>query len=74
MKVLNDFKCPQGHTEERFIESSTDTIRCSVCGLNAVKVIAPIRSVMEPHSGDFHDATRKWAKHHEQMALKGEPS
>jgi hypothetical protein len=33
---------------------------------DAKRVISPIRSVLEPHSGDFAGATMKWARDRER--------
>lgn len=68
MKIIDDFECPEcGAIEEHFVPRGTLTVRCSECGCpKATKVLAPIRSVMDPVSGHFHDATRKWIKHHEK--------
>lgn len=71
MRILIDFKCDNGHIHERFIDASTQEVRCETCGEVAYRVISPVRSLMDPFSGHFHDATRKWEKYHEDMAKKG---
>jgi len=38
MKVLNDYHCSCGKTQERFIDNSMDEIDCE-CGLKATKVV-----------------------------------
>jgi hypothetical protein len=69
MRVLNDFYCPScDDVVELFLPRTTKEVRCKACGTTRTKRIAPVRSVLDPISGHFPDATEKWAKHHEQAA------
>jgi hypothetical protein len=65
MLKIRDFKCPDGHIKEYFVSDDIELTRCE-CGKDAKKVISPIRSVLEPHSGDFAGATMKWARDRER--------
>ena len=66
MRRLFDFKCPEGHITEELVEQET-TIRCK-CGLDAQRILSPIRCRLEGVSGDFPGAAIKWAKQHEKGA------
>lgn len=70
MKVLNDFKCPSGHLEERYVEASTATVNCRQCGLPAERVFLTANFSLDPISGHFPSATRKWALDRENKAKK----
>lgn len=61
LKRLFDFKCPDGHVFEDLVAQGTTTTRCD-CGLEAKRIISPVRSQLDPISGDFPDATKRWAK------------
>ena len=62
--VLYDFRCKKGHVFEELVTKSTHTTRCS-CGLEAERIISPIRSQLEGISGDFPDAADRWVKNRE---------
>ena len=64
MRRLFDFKCSNGHITEELVESET-AIQCS-CGLEAKRILSPIRCSLEGLTGHFPDAHAKWAKRHEQ--------
>ncbi len=61
---LFDFRCPCGHLFEDLVKSDVTTSRCG-CGLDAKRVISPVRSNLEGISGDFPDAHAKWARKRE---------
>ena len=62
MFKLYDFKCLDGHVFEALVPETQHIIRCEKCGYSAKRIISPIRSSLDPISGDFPDATRRWAK------------
>ena len=62
MKILNDFKCADGHVTESLREDSVTAIGCAHCGMNAIKVLAAPRSNLEGFSGAFPDAYDRWAR------------
>ena len=70
MRMLFDFRCSEGHTAEHFTTKDTSEVSCLICGKPANRIISPVRSVLDPISGDFLGATRKWAKHREQQIKK----
>jgi hypothetical protein len=61
---LFDFRCPDGHKFEDLVKSDVTASRCS-CGLDAKRIISPVRSNLEGISGDFPDAADKWVKRRE---------
>ena len=58
---LFDFRCPNGHKFEDLVKSDVRVSRCD-CGLDANRIVSPVRSKLEGISGDFPDAHDKWAK------------
>jgi predicted nucleic acid-binding Zn ribbon protein len=73
MLTLYDFKCETcGNVDEVLIQSiyRTASLPCKSCGLPSVRLISPIRSILEGHSGHFPDAAEKWAKRHEKEGRK----
>lgn len=62
MKILNDFKCADGHVTEALREDSVTTIVCTHCGKDAIKALAAPRSNLEGFSGAFPDAYDRWAR------------
>ena len=65
MRILNDFRCSNGHTAELFRESSEKETDCPECGEIAVRLIPAVKTHLDPLSGDFPGATMKWAKSRE---------
>lgn len=71
MRVFLDFKCPQGHTEEHFVDNLTRHVICDRCGEEATKIQSTIRFKLDTVSGHFPSATDKWAKNR-RLKLKEE--
>jgi hypothetical protein len=69
MLLLFDFKCPNGHVEERLVDRELRTVKCQSCGEPASRMISPVRCALDPHAG-FPDATDKWTKRHEVEGRK----
>ena len=69
-RIIIDFRCDNEHTTEKFVESGTTEIQCPECSLMARKIISPIRSLLDPLSGDFAGATMKWARNREKQIQK----
>jgi hypothetical protein len=67
MRRLYDFKCPDGHVHEHFIDLETDVVpRCKDCDQLTKRVISPVRFDLEGLSGDFPTASDKWVKKREE--------
>jgi hypothetical protein len=64
--MLFDFKCNSQHVTEKLVRSDTTDIECPVCGDEALRQISPVRSKLDPISGDFPGETMKWAKQRQQ--------
>ena len=62
MRALFDFKCVEGHVNESFVDTALTTISCPDCAEPAKRIISPVRSSLDPISGDFMGATAKWEK------------
>lgn len=62
MKIMSDFKCPDGHITEALREDSVQSIVCTQCGKDAVKALAAPRSKLEGFSGAFPDAYDRWSR------------
>ena len=67
MRRLYDFRCEDNHTMESFISDSVTEQPCKTCSKLAQRIISPVRAMLDPISGDFPDATRKWAKNRQQQ-------
>jgi len=60
MKILNDFQCAKGHTEEYFVDREQLTVTCRHCGNEATRLIATPRISLDGTSGDFPTAADAW--------------
>jgi len=67
---IYDFKCPDGHITEEYIDSEIKTSVCKTCGANTKRLISPVTCHLDVTSGHFPGATMKWAKEHEKGAKK----
>jgi len=70
MAIIIDFRCKNEHTTEKFIDSKTTEIQCPECSLMASRIVSPVRSLLDPLSGDFAGATMKWARDRERKIQK----
>ncbi len=61
MRAMFDFRCDNGHTNEKFVNSETKEIDCPDCQLKARKIVTPVRV----NGGDSWKETRKWSKQRE---------
>lgn len=60
MKILNDYQCAKGHTEEYFVDSKQLSVTCRHCGNEASRLIATPRISLDGTSGDFPTASDAW--------------
>lgn len=72
MLMLYDFKCEQcSKVREVLVDNKLlDTVACPDCKVSMVRVISPIRSILEGHSGHFPDAADRWTRRHEKEGRK----
>ncbi|NRA49249.1 MAG: zinc ribbon domain-containing protein [Phaeodactylibacter sp.] len=61
-RKLYDFHCPDGHVSELLVYEDVRVHKCLTCGKPAQRVISPVRSYLDPISGDFPGAAGKWAR------------
>lgn len=67
MKVLNDFKCPEGHEHEYFVDNLAKTVECKDCGSEASKVRAvPNFSLPGNDKAGFPTAHAAWERKRNQ--------
>lgn len=63
MKVFDDHRCEDcGYVAELYLEQGTTSSVCTECGGPARRVIRPIRTNLDPISGDFPGATMAWER------------
>ena len=66
MALLFDFECSGGHIEEHFVSSDVREVECPHCHKPATRIQSPVRSALDPISGDFKGATDKWMRNRAQ--------
>ena len=66
MRLLFDFECEGGHIEEHFVSADTREAECPHCHKPSQRIQSPVRSALDPISGDFNGATDKWMKNRTQ--------
>ena len=59
---LFDFKCEEGHLQERLVSYEITELACDVCGKPAKKQLSAPTVQLEPYSGLHPSATSKWEK------------
>ena len=75
MNIIRDFRCAYGHVSEKYISNKVIITDCAKCGAEAIKMISPVRSILD-HT--FPGQADKWAREHERhgdiaKAKRGEP-
>lgn len=61
-----DFRCDNNHTDEYWVDHTVTTTQCNHCDSRAERLISTPSLGLDPLSGDFYGATRKWHKNREQ--------
>lgn len=62
MRRLYDFKCDETDAYfERLTSADVTDVKCN-CGADAGRVVSAVRVSLDPISGDFPKATRRWAE------------
>lgn len=67
IRVFN-FQCSEGHKEEYFVSSDTESVECKVCGALAYRVVSTPNFKLDGITGAFPTASDKWARIHEQAS------
>jgi hypothetical protein len=66
MKRIFEFVCVKGHVTEKYIDESERVVQCPHCGNDASRIISPVRTALDPISGDFPGATMAWERKREE--------
>jgi predicted nucleic acid-binding Zn ribbon protein len=69
-RIMLDFRCPNGHVGEDFVDSAAQTVVCPRCGATATRLIAAPRIALDGISGDFPSASDAWEKRRESHMRK----
>lgn len=64
-----DFRCPQGHVTEHFVDDETREVQCH-CECMAERQVAAPRAQLDGCSGDFPGAAMAWEKRRESHMAK----
>lgn len=67
MRRMYDFRCTDNHTFEALVSDDVTELPCRTCSLTAPRIISPVRTMLDPISGDFPGATMKWAKNRQEQ-------
>ena len=63
MRVMFEFRCANGHSNDKLVDTETTEIKCPDCDLIARKIVTPVKI----SGGDSWKETRKWAKNREKQ-------
>lgn len=67
MKVLNDYRCSNGHFDEYFVDNLETHVTCRSCGQEATKVRSvPNFTLPGNDPAGFPTAADKWVKKREE--------
>ena len=64
--IILDFQCANGHRQERFVPSDTQTVRCKDCERVAKRIISGTSFKLDGTDPAFPTAWDRWAKQHEK--------
>jgi hypothetical protein len=65
-----DFRCPEGHVTEHFVELGTAAVQCPECDQLALRQIAAPRAQLDGCSGHFPTAADAWERRRESHMRK----
>ena len=63
MRRLFDFKCGNGHVNEKFVDTETSEVQCPDCELKARKIVTPVKVNREKNSWK---EVRRWSKQRQE--------
>ena len=63
MRRLFDFKCDNGHVNEKFVDIETNEVQCPDCELKARKIVTPVKVNREKNSWK---EVRRWSKQRQE--------
>lgn len=64
---IYEFLCPDGHTNDEFVDEAVRQTECSTCGKEAIRIVSAVTAVLDPLSGAFPGSTMKWASDRQRM-------
>jgi hypothetical protein len=70
MKKIHDRRCLETAAVFETYDYLDADVRCS-CGAETVRLISPVRSVLNGSSGDFPGAAMKWEREHAKGNING---
>lgn len=53
MRAIYEYRCEDGHTNERYTDSECTHIPCLDCDKIATRIVSAVRCKLDPISGDF---------------------
>lgn len=68
--MIFDFKCLNGHVNEKNVSSNIRTAPCPECGTDAVRIISGTSVKLPGWDPGYPGAYDKWARDHEKLAKK----
>tara|TARA_R100001530_G_scaffold122582_1_gene90248 strand:- start:657 stop:890 length:234 start_codon:yes stop_codon:yes gene_type:complete len=71
MRKIYDFRCPEGHVFEKYIDDDIKNVPCEICKQESTRVVSCRGILLDPISGDFPSTTMKWARDR-QVKIKAE--
>ena len=65
-----DFRCPNGHVEEKFVKPDVTESRCNTCDAVSTKMVSAPSFHLDGSTGDFPGQHMKWVREHEKAGRK----
>lgn len=59
---LFEFRCPQDHITEQFVDETVKTSQCRECDEMATRIISPTGIYLEPFSGLYTSSYDRWTR------------
>ena len=63
MRVMFEFRCDNGHTNDKLVDTETTEIDCPDCELKARKIVTPVKLKREKNSWK---EVRRWSKQRQE--------
>ena len=67
-KRMFEHMCPAGHITEHYIGYETKIVPCSICGVDANRIISTPQIMLDGTDPVYVSAHDRWAKMHEDGA------
>ena len=59
---LFEFKCPENHVTEQFVDETVKVSQCRECDEMATRIISPTGIYLEPYSGNHPSSYDRWTR------------